>query len=278
MTIALMTAGMGASTALAAPANQAVATCVVPPQGIVVAIDTPNPNAEISPGSNVTVTGVAYDTASTTGSGIDRVSVFLGDRDAGGIFWGDATLGQPSPQLGAAQNAAGFTRRSPTIPLGAGQRDIFVYAHSSSGREASTSISVFLGPPPAGQATPAVPAPRPVCTPVPTPTSTPVAATPTATAVPPQPTATPRATVAPAANAPAPAAPAAAAPAPAAPAPAPAAAAPAPAPATAAQTTAPRGGGIPVELGLLLFTAGAGVVGGGLAWRRRERRGAVPRK
>src|SRR6187551_1324423 len=139
MTLALVIASMGASTALAAPANQAVATCMVPPQGIVVVIDAPNPNAEISPGANVNVTGVAYDTTSTTGSGIDRVSVFLGDRDAGGIFWGDATLGQPSPQLGATQTTAGFTRRSPTIPLGAGQRDIFVYAHSASGREAVAS-------------------------------------------------------------------------------------------------------------------------------------------
>jgi pyruvate/2-oxoglutarate dehydrogenase complex dihydrolipoamide acyltransferase (E2) component len=261
---------------------------VVPPSGIVVTIDSPGAGAELSPNGNVTVSGVAYDTTATGGAGIDRVSVFLGDRDAGGVFWGDATLGQPSPQLGGDRTSAGYSRRSPTIPTGSGQRDIFVYARSSvSGREASTSIPVFLGTPPTpvrGQVPTAVVPQLPACTPTPVPTATPTNTpipVPTFTPFPLNPTATPM----PAAAAPAANPPAAEAPAPApAPAAAPPAAAPAPAPAApppaavgAAQGTAPRGGGIPPELGVLLLGAGAGVIGGGFALRRRERRGPPPR-
>jgi hypothetical protein len=54
--VGVVSASIGASAAHAAPANQAAPTCVVPPQGVVVVIDTPNPNAEISPGGNVNVT------------------------------------------------------------------------------------------------------------------------------------------------------------------------------------------------------------------------------
>ena len=153
-------------------------------------IDSPGAGAVISPGSNVIVQGVAYDATSSIGPGIDRVSVFLGDRDAGGIFWGDALLNQASPQLGGNLTSAGYSRRSPTVPVGSGARDIFVYAHSSfSGREAVATVPVFLTAAPTnvpGQQPTAVPAPLPACTPTPTP-----APTATATATPLPPTATP---------------------------------------------------------------------------------------
>ncbi len=260
-----------ASTASAQTATPS--TCTVPPQGVVVTIDLPNPGAEMPPGGNVVVQGVAFDTAATDGPGVDRVSVFLGDRDAGGIFWGDAQLGLASPQLGATRATAGYSRRSPTIPTTRGGNTIFVYARSSlTGREAVASIPVFIGPPPSGQAPTAVPTPLPLCTPAPaataTPTSTATPLPPTATPVPP--TATPLAAAPP----PPPAAPPAAAATVAPPETAPPSAV---APATTTQTTAPRGGGIPVELGLLLLSAGGSVVGAGLFLRRRERRGAPPR-
>jgi hypothetical protein len=275
----------GGLVAFAAPAEQAAtatatpgASCVPPPQGVVVTIDAPNPGAVLSPDSNVVVTGVAYDAASTSGPGVDRVTVFLGDRDAGGIFWGEAMLGQPSPQLGGNLTTAGYSRRSPSIPTGSGGRDIFVYARSSAtGREVGTSVPVFLGAAPTavpGQVPTAAPAPLPVCTPIP---SAPPTVPPTATPVPvaTQPPTAPTATVA------LPATPLTlpptAAPVTLSPAATPAAAAlPATATPSAAlptQTTAPRGGGVPVALGLLVVAAGAGIVGGGVALRRRERRG-----
>ena len=37
------------------------------------------------------------------------------------------------------------------------------------------------------------------------------------------------------------------------------------------QAIAPRGGGIPVELGLIVLAAGSAIVGGAMALRRRER-------
>ena len=76
---------------------------------------SPAPGTFLPVGGNITVSGVAYDTTATGSAGIDRVSVFLGDRDAGGTFWGDATLGQPSPQLGPDRASAGYSRRSPTL-------------------------------------------------------------------------------------------------------------------------------------------------------------------
>jgi hypothetical protein len=264
-------------SAFAEPLAQPAPSCAVPPQGIVITIDVPNPGAVIPPGGNVVVSGTAYDTSSPAGPAIDRVSVFLGDRDAGGIFWGDATLQQATPQLGGQLTAAGWSRRSPTIPLGSGSREIFAYAHSLfSGKEASTSIPVFLGAAPTavrGQVPTPVPGPLPPCTPTPTP-----APTATSTPVPPPATATSAPTVAAtlpptvAVPPPAPAPPPPAAPAAPPAAPAPAAAPPAVAPA-AAQTTAPSGGGIPNEVGLLIVGIGASVLSGGFVLRRRDRRG-----
>jgi hypothetical protein len=269
----------------ATPTASAAASCVTTPaQGVVLIVENPNPGDVLTPGSNVVIQGIAYDPTAASGIGVDRVSGYLGDRDTGGIFWGNAVLGLPNPLANSGQFAtAGFSLRSPTIPAGSGGRTIFIYAHSSvTNREAIASVPVFLGAAPTpvkGQAPTPVLTPLPACTPTPTavpaPTSTPTPF-PTFAPVPALP-----ATAAPVAPAPAPAAPAAATAAPpaavAAPAPATPAAQPAAvAPATA--TTAPRGGGIPAELGLLLLGVGTVVVGGGYALRHRERRGSAPRQ
>jgi hypothetical protein len=269
------------ATRTATPTATSAAACVSPPQGTVVIVGFPNPGDALAPGSNVVVQGVAYDTASTSGPGIDRVSVYLGDRDAGGLFWGNATLGLPNPQTNTGPLAsAGFSLRSPAVPAGTGARTINVYARSSlTNREAIASVPVFIGVAPTpvrGQVPTAVLPPPPACTPTPTPTVTPlatstpalVAATPTSTPLPGPPTPTP---IPAALLPPLPAPPAAAAPPPAFPAAPPAAVAPATA------TTAPRAGGIPAIAGLLVVVAGAGVVGAGVVARRRERRGADPR-
>ena len=267
----------------ATPTASAAASCVTPPaQGVVLIVENPNPGDVLTPGSNVVIQGIAYDPTAASGIGVDRVSGYLGDRDTGGIFWGNAALGLANPLANSGQfTTAGFSLRSPTIPAGSGGRTIFIYAHSSvTNREAIVSVPVFLGAAPTpvkGQVPTPVLTPPPACTPTPTavpvPTSTPTPF-PTFAAIPALP-----ATAAPVATAPAPAAPAPApaAPPPAAAAPTPAAAQPAAvAPATA--TTAPRGGGIPAELGLLLLGVGTVVVGGGYALRRRERRGSAPRQ
>lgn len=272
------------SVASAQPVAQATPTssaaCVRPPQGIVISMSTPNPGDVLSTGANVVVSGIAYDTAASSDPGIDRVSVYFGDRDAGGQFWGNALLGQPNASAGSGPLAnAGFTLRSPTLPSGSGSRDIFVYAHSAiSNKDAAASVPVYLGAAPTpvrGQVpTPVLP-PPPACTPVPT-------LAPTSTAVPPAALA-PTTLPAPAAATPAslppivppalPAAPTAAPAVIAQPAPA---TAPAVAPSTA--TTAPRGGGIPAGLGLAALGLGSLIVGGGFIARRRERQERAARR
>jgi hypothetical protein len=271
------------ATPTAAPATP---SCVPPPQGIVLTVQNPQPGASLSPGSSVVIDGVAYDQSSTSGAGISSVTAYLGDRNAGGIFLGTATLGQPNPGVGSNSPfaSAGFTLRSATLPTGSGGRSIFVYAHSSLvDREASVQIPVFLGPVPTpvkgAVPTAVLPTPAP-CTPTPT-------AVPTATATPTAAAVVPAAAAATATPAPA----AAAVPTVVLPtlAPLPPAAPAVPTPtlrpvattSTTSSTTtttttttvsgvAPRGGGIPSELGLPLLAIGALVFGGGYALRRRK--------
>jgi hypothetical protein len=268
-----------ATTAPSAP------NCAVPPVGIVLQLQNPQPGDTLMTGNEVVLNGIAYDTGSTSGSGISSVTAYLGSRDAGGTFLGTAELGQPNPNAASGSQFAnaGFTLRTPAMPAGNGGRSIFVYAKSLTGNaEKSLEVPIYLNAAPTpvkGQIPTAVVPTPPPCTPTPTASPT---VEPTATPIPPlvvattPPTATRAATAAVATLAPTPAAPPAAAPPAAAPpaaAPAPAAAAPTPASATAgAQGTAPRGGGIPSEIGLLVLAVGTAVVGGGLALRRRERR------
>jgi hypothetical protein len=257
-------------------------------QGIQLILGNPNPGDTIFTGTPLQISGIAYDIASTSGSGISSVTVYLGDRNAGGIALGTALLGQPSPQGGPGTQFAnsGFSLRTPNMPAGSGGRTIFVYARSSiTNVEAVLSVPVYLNLAPTpvrGQVpTPVLP-PPPACTPTPAPTATAAPAAPTAvpaataapaapvTGVAPAPTLAPISTPTPFPTLPPLTAPAAAAPAAATKPQAgttPAAVSPA-----LAQTTAPRGGGIPSELGLALLAGGALVVGGGMALRRRQRR------
>jgi hypothetical protein len=247
-------------------------------------LENPQPYDTLISGTQVTMNGVAWDNTATSGTGVSQVSLYLGSRDSGGTSLGNALLGQPNPLASAGSQFAnaGFTLRTPTLPQGSGRRSIFVYAKSTSGSaEGVLEVPIYLNTAPTpvkGQVPTAVlPTPAP-CTPTPTatattpPTATPVPVVAVATSTPAAvttPAPTPFTVVAPPTVVPvAPGVPAV----PAAPA-SPAAAAPAAAPATTAQTTAPRGGGIPTELGLIVLALGAVIVGGSVALRRRERRG-----
>jgi hypothetical protein len=96
------------------------------------------------------IDGVAYDDNAEAGAGVDRVSVFLGDRDEGGEFLGNAALGLHNPQAvegGDPQFAdAGWRLRTPVLKGGGQQRDLTVYARSSvSGMETTVTIPVIMG-------------------------------------------------------------------------------------------------------------------------------------
>jgi hypothetical protein len=265
----------------AAAATAIPVSCVSSRQGVQIVLQNPQPGDTLLSGTSVVMSGIAYDPASTSGPGILSVRIYLGDRSAGGLNLGTATLGQPNPQAAAGSQfaSAGFTLRTPTLPAGSGGRSIFVYAQSAiSPAEGVLEVPVFLNAAPTpvrGQVpTPVLPPPPP-CTPTPVPVPT---ATSTPTAAPgliiaPPPTVAPSPTPFPTLALPAPGAPAAPAPAapPAVPKPQAAAPAPAAAPATA-QTTAPGGGGVPSELGLAVIAAGTLLLGGGWALRRRDRR------
>jgi hypothetical protein len=114
-------------------------------------LDVANPTAgsRLTPGVMI-IDGIAYDDNAEAGVGVDRVSVFLGDRDEGGEFLGNATLGLHSPQAvdgGDPQFAdAGWRLQTPALKGGGQQRDLIVYARSSiSGVETRLVIPVIMG-------------------------------------------------------------------------------------------------------------------------------------
>jgi hypothetical protein len=252
---------------------------VNPPSGVQIILENPQPGDTLISGTPVVINGVAYDTRSAAGSGINSVQVYLGSRDAGGIALGTAVLGQPNPNVSATSPYAnaGFTLRTPNLPNGTGGRSIFVYAHSIvDNSEGSLEVPIYLNTAPTpvrGQVPTAVLPTPPPCTPTPVPTATNAPTNTPAPAVANTSTPTPFSTPTPLSIATLPPAPppAPVAPAPAAPAaPAPVAPAPVAVNPAAAQTTAPRGGGIPNEVGLVLLAVGATIVAGGLRLRRRR--------
>jgi len=113
-------------------------------QGPVLSLGNPAANDVLAHGA-YSVTGLAYDPAATSGSGISQVSFFIGNRDAGGIALGSVEVGAP-----------GVFRAQVTIPDSiAGGHDFYAYAQSSvTGRETAVSVPVFIGAAP-------TPTPRP---------------------------------------------------------------------------------------------------------------------
>jgi hypothetical protein len=60
-------------------------------QTMVLEVGNPSPGDTIHVGA-YNIIGRAFDKAATTGSGIDRIEVFLDNRDAGGLFLGTGTM------------------------------------------------------------------------------------------------------------------------------------------------------------------------------------------
>ena len=136
-----------ARPAAAAPASGAAPAAPPPPPAALAAITQPGPSLVLSVGNpqpgdllprgKYVMQGLAFDRAAPAGSGVDRVSVFVDDRDAGGQLVGDAVLGQPV--------ATGFTVTADLSRMGGGHT-LFVYARSAvSGREAIVSFPIIIG-------------------------------------------------------------------------------------------------------------------------------------
>ena len=107
-----------------------------PGASLVLSVGNPQPG-DLLPRGKYVMHGQAFDRAASSGSGVDRVSVFVDDRDAGGQLVGDATLGQPG--------FTGFTVTADLSRLGGGHT-LFVYARSAvSGKETVVSFPVSVG-------------------------------------------------------------------------------------------------------------------------------------
>ena len=117
------------------------------PKGPALEVANPSPGAMLETGA-MTIQGVAYDPAATEGIGVDRVSVFLDDRDMGGMFLGDAKLAQPTfmPTEGAQFPNAGWMLLTPTLKGTGDGHMLYVYAHSAvTGDETVLRIPVTIG-------------------------------------------------------------------------------------------------------------------------------------
>ncbi len=120
---------------LAAPPAPPPVAAVAPVVGpsLVLSVGNPQPN-DLVPRARLNMSGQAFDRSSSQGSGIDRVSVFLDDRDSGGQHLGDATLAQANFNV-----TADFSRAS------TGTHTLFVYARSAAtGREISVSFPITV--------------------------------------------------------------------------------------------------------------------------------------
>lgn len=114
-----------------------------------VRLELDNPHAgDVVPLGKYNVSGRAFD---ASGAAIDRVQIFLEDRNLGGIQIGEADLNPPdgAPALVAQSSIADngiFTALTDTSGTSSdiGSHTLFAYAHSTSGTEVSVAVPLVL--------------------------------------------------------------------------------------------------------------------------------------
>jgi hypothetical protein len=101
---------------------------------IALSVGNPSPGDTIK-GGNLVIEGSAFDSAADSGTGIDAVNIFLGERDAGGMMLGSAD--DPGASIWSAQV------KLPTKQTGI--HTLWFYAHSAvTGEETAVSIPVMI--------------------------------------------------------------------------------------------------------------------------------------
>jgi hypothetical protein len=116
-------------------ATAALPAIIQPGPSMVLSVGNPQPG-DLLPRGKYVMQGQAFDRAATSGSGVDRVSAFVDDREAGGQFVGDAVLGQ------AAIDAFTLTA---DLSRAFGKHTLFVYARSAvTGHETVVSFPVVI--------------------------------------------------------------------------------------------------------------------------------------
>jgi hypothetical protein len=111
-------------------------------------LSNPGPGSRVEPGAFV-LAGVAMDSRSQQGPGIDRIDFFLDSRDQGGMSLGSAVPGMLPGPFGQAS-----FQTTLMLPNLIGGHDLFAYAHSSvTDQESVISVPIALGEDPskAGQ-------------------------------------------------------------------------------------------------------------------------------
>lgn len=107
-------------------------------------LDNPQPGDSLLPGA-YSISGTALDTRATSGSGIDRVDIFLGDRDLGGLILGQTGV---QPVMTTSENAMplGSFHIDVNLPEHNAGGTLFAYAHSSvTGEEMIVAIPITVG-------------------------------------------------------------------------------------------------------------------------------------
>jgi hypothetical protein len=113
-----------------------------------IAVANPNPGDTVQPGG-YNMQGKAFDPAALfdQGTGIDRVDVFLGDRDRGAAHLGSARLARPNPAAapGTQFALAGWEVQ---VYLPPGAHTLVVYAHSTvTDKEGVARVPIRVGQP-----------------------------------------------------------------------------------------------------------------------------------
>jgi len=143
LVVGIMTIASTPVGAQSAPTSaSAAATCPV------LSLANPSPGDTLVPGGLI-ISGTAYDPGATSGSGIERVDLFLGARDQGGTILGTAIPGASGTDPRAFSIEV-------TIPNGMNRgTDFAAYAISEvSGHESGVIFPIFVGTPERTSATP----------------------------------------------------------------------------------------------------------------------------
>jgi hypothetical protein len=148
---ALLAATLLSSGSLALPAAaQQAGGCLQ------VQVDNPHPGDPFTQGK-IEVSGRASDSAAQSGSGVDRVQIFVDSRDLGGQQVGeaDATLpaGAPPDVTASSITGARFSVLADLSSADLGNHTLFVYARSAvSGAEVVAGVPINVGATPLGTA------------------------------------------------------------------------------------------------------------------------------
>jgi hypothetical protein len=147
---AVLVAGALSLSSLALPAAAQTGGCLQ------LQVDNPHPGDPFGQGK-IEVSGRATDSAAQSGSGIDRVQIFVDSRDLGGQQVGEADLNVPagaSPEI--VQSSISGSRFSVLADLASadlGSHTLFVYARSAaSGAEVVAGVPINVGATPLGTA------------------------------------------------------------------------------------------------------------------------------